>query len=346
MTDAGEIIKSGTGEKIADLVNKVEPVAAQPSLSPSLPPAATVTLDVVSKSVAAFAIVLYVCGFLILSIYHTSYGFFETNPLRPRIASAGAWFLLFTALPYLVIKPFQNSRYYKERDKLWTLTPILVFSYWLLCGAAGLYLLRWIFDISSNDPLASLSRIRFTHPVLAAVMIILGIAILIYVLLSKRGSTFGAIIALAIVTYELAATVHKLFISRTFDSTAIGLWLFCVGILMFLEIRFRSWSVTSRYWIPRIALMLGAVFVFGTFYYPHIKTSLGGGTPIPVTIYFTKDSIIKPSQSVTAFLIDESDSGLYIIGKSDKKATFIPRNAIGVVHFSDDPSDSSFFKKQ
>ena len=83
------------------------------------------------------------------------------------------------------------------------------------------------------------------------------------------------------------------------------------------------------------------LFVFAYFYYPHIKSSFGGGTPIPVTIYFTKDSVILPNQSTAALLIDESDAGLYVVGKNDKKATFIPRNVVALVHFSNNASDFS-----
>jgi hypothetical protein len=51
-----------------------------------------------------------------------------------------------------------------------------------------------------------------------------------------------------------------------------------------------------------------------------------------------------PSQSVGALLVDESDAGLYVVGKNDKKATFIPRNAVGLVYYSDDVSGFSLAK--
>jgi hypothetical protein len=47
---------------------------------------------------------------------------------------------------------------------------------------------------------------------------------------------------------------------------------------------------------------------------------------------------------VNALLIDESDSGLYVVGKGDKKATFIPHNSVGLVYFSDNVSDFSLSK--
>ena len=58
--------------------------------------------DSLSKGVAGLAIALYACGFLIVSIYHSQYGFIGINPRRPRILAAGAWFFFFTAIPVSV----------------------------------------------------------------------------------------------------------------------------------------------------------------------------------------------------------------------------------------------------
>jgi hypothetical protein len=97
-------------------------------------------------------------------------------------------------------------------------------------------------------------------------------------------------------------------------------------------------------WPLTFSIGITGLLAFASFYYPHIKSSWGGGAPIPVTIYFTKDSIIMPSQSVGALLVDESDAGLYVVGKNDKKATFIPRSAVGLVYYSDDISGFSLAK--
>src|SRR5450631_4416540 len=66
--------------------------------------------DTLSKGVAAIAIAAYVCGFLIVSLHHANYGFVGTNPFRPRILAAGAWFMFFTIIPVAIA-----SRY-KERS--------------------------------------------------------------------------------------------------------------------------------------------------------------------------------------------------------------------------------------
>ena len=65
---------------------------------------------------------------------------------------------------------------------------------------------------------------------------------------------------------------------------------------------------------------------------------MGRGAPIPATIYFAKDSLVLPGRSVSANILDEVDSGFYIIGGNDKKATFIPRCEVALVYYTDDAS--------
>jgi len=90
------------------------PPLAPPESQPTTPGQ---MIDLISKSVAAFAVVLYGCGFLITSIQHFSYGFVETNPFRPRIASAGAWFLLFVAVPPVLVMELRRLRGRSENQQ-------------------------------------------------------------------------------------------------------------------------------------------------------------------------------------------------------------------------------------
>src|ERR1700688_2869382 len=55
--------------------------------------------ETLSKAIAGIVIALYACGFLIVSLYHSRFGFVGTNPFRPRVLAAGAWFFFFTAIP-------------------------------------------------------------------------------------------------------------------------------------------------------------------------------------------------------------------------------------------------------
>jgi hypothetical protein len=77
---------------------------ATPAQQPNPTPDSTVTkmtplVDLVSKMIASIAIAIYACGFLIVSLHNSTYGFGDTNPIRPRILAAGAWFILLTSIP-------------------------------------------------------------------------------------------------------------------------------------------------------------------------------------------------------------------------------------------------------
>ncbi len=58
------------------------------------------SVDSLSKSVAVCLAILYICGFLITSLSDFHYGFSEMNPFKPRILTAGAWFLLSLGIPF------------------------------------------------------------------------------------------------------------------------------------------------------------------------------------------------------------------------------------------------------
>lgn len=309
----------------------------------SLPPAVGTTLDIVSKSVAAFAIVLYGCGFLITSIHQFNYGFVETNPFRPRIASAGAWFLLFTAVPLAIARGMQRYRHlWAGQEKWWHNIGAILFEYYVACFFFGPAFF-WMFDFYVDPVTVVLTPT--TWGMTKAALALLAVLVLIALCVWKRVPWYVSGIATIILVGNLirnAAT--DLFVLEHFRFAAIWLWFFAVGILGLLEMKARSWIPRLGDWTQTIFLMLGALLVFASYYYPHIKSSWGGGAPIPVTIYFTKDSAIMPSQSVGALLVDESDAGLYVVGKNDKKATFIPRSAVGLVYYSDDVSGFSLAK--
>jgi hypothetical protein len=82
--------------------------------------------DALSKSVAAVAIAVYACGFLIVSIHHSRYGFVGTNPFRPRILAAGAWFLFFSAIPITL------ATRYRERPWIKIVESLFLFGYYFL----------------------------------------------------------------------------------------------------------------------------------------------------------------------------------------------------------------------
>ena len=136
---------------------------------------------------------------------------------------------------------------------------------------------------------------------------------------------------------------------HVFDNENLTLWFFIIGIVSMTEIHVRLRKFNDAYdaaWKVANTLtpLLAALLVFATYYYPHMKSAWGGGSPINVLVYFNKDSAIKPNQSVAVQLIDESHAGFYIVGKNETKAIFVPRNSVSLIYFSDNPGDTSLLK--
>jgi hypothetical protein len=308
----------------------------------SLPPAVRTTLDIVSKSVAAFAIVLYGCGFLITSIHQFSYGFTESSPLRPRIASAGAWFLAFVLIPVAFEIQNRTSRGRTENHQRWLGRVGTIMFFDCVFSVFFGFTFGIVFDSQTDYGAAYY---------MTAILLLVVVGVLVVLDQRERFPRAVAPIAsIALVGFLFFYGIREAFIYHRATQGAITLWFLYAGMLFIPYYRFNvGWPPSWKPWVdgnwPQIlSFAITGLFAFASFYYPHIKSSWGGGAPIPVTIYFTKDSAVMPGQSVGALLVGESDTGLYVVGKNDKKATYIPRSAVGLVYYSDDISGFSLTK--
>jgi hypothetical protein len=120
--------------------------------------------DTFSKAIAGIAIALYASGFLIVSLYHSKFGFVGTNPFRPRVLAAGAWFVFFTAIPVSIAVRYRTYswvQFAKESAGLWILCyglsvplgyivfdfsawPVLPPRFWLSAALFGLVVLLYV----------------------------------------------------------------------------------------------------------------------------------------------------------------------------------------------------------
>lgn len=93
-------------------------------------------------------------------------------------------------------------------------------------------------------------------------------------------------------------------------------------------------------WSRPLSTVFGLLLIFSQFYYSHLKPSWGGGSPVPVTMFFTKESVISPSRFQSLQLIEEAEEGFYIVGPGESKAMFIPRSTVSLIFFPSKSSDS------
>lgn len=88
---------------------------------------------------------------------------------------------------------------------------------------------------------------------------------------------------------------------------------------------------------PIISLLGVAVIVaFSAFMYGDVLPSWGGGMPMPVTIHLSHKTAFSDVTDFSAYLVDETERGYYLIHKSDDhKASFLPREAVASVDFEE-----------
>jgi hypothetical protein len=310
---------------------------ATPETTPTQPDSGKLTAiapwaDSLSKAVAAVAIALYACGFLIVSLHHSKYGFVGINPFRPRILAAGTWFCMFLVIPIAVA--------IKYRTLPWsTVARVLLL---LLFGgfAVSFSISNLLFQISDTPSLIGCPLWLFLGG--AAFYAATVVAQQAKKLPRHSDTLVSVLLTCAIVIFLLREVLGK----HIFSLGAVALWFFGVSLVTIYGLKqWRAEIYDPLEWGSKI---LPPVFVtlliFSQTYYSHLRASWGGGAPVDVTICFTKDSAISPSKTVSAQLIDEADEGFYIVGPNDSKAIFVPRSSVAFIYFSNKMSDSQLLR--
>ncbi len=296
---------------------------------PGSPGSVLGNIEAISKVIAVAGVAIYICGFLIISLHHAQFGFLPTNPFRPRILSAGAWFVTFVGLPAAI------SLAYKREDLTWFNIGRNVWTIWISCAVISNGS-QYLFQIDEY--------LKRPAPTWEIVLLGAGIILVVLALNWKKLPAYLAVTAsILLVSYSLQQDIREL-ANHRFHSNAITTWAFVIALLSVIEKKiqpqYHGYKNVSRL----LALSLVALSVFAYYYYPKLKASWGGGSPIEITVLFSKDSPVAAGQAVPAELIDESDSGFYIVANGDLKAMFLPRGAISAILFSKDPQNSQLFK--
>ena len=283
-----------------------------------------------SRGVAGIVIALYASGFLTVSLYHSQFGFVGTNPFRPRVLAAGAWFFFFTGIPVSIAAGFRADSWRKIGKNAPTV--------WIACIGLSVLLGNLVFDYTTDS-----------HSIIhLPTWVWITIAVVGAALVAATDTTSFKLPEWAVITASVLLTslylVNPLvsFFEHRFDVTCLALWYFGVSLIALTEFKTRNRENLASFggWAKPMGVLLAALLVFSQYVYPHMKASWGGGTPTNVTLYFSKDSLLSPNKSVQAQLVEESDEGFYVVGPRESKAIFVPRGAVAMVYFSDKPADS------
>lgn len=295
-------------------------------------------VDLIVKAAVVLAAAIYGCGFLVISLHQHSYGLAETNLLRPRVLAAGIWFLFFAALPVVMVTEGRGFRFPSPACERWRHSSGAALYFYTMTSFVLGFGLRLIFEIPSGT--------ESTSP--STGMVALAMMLSAALIASDQFARFPHWLVLPVSIGNCGLLMfcggRDLFFLHRQSPASIALWFIAISGFVASEMRMRSWKLQLGNWCQSLGISLVILATFSTFYYPKIKTSWGGGAPIPATIYFSKDSPLLPNRNVSAKILDETDAGYYLIGANDKRATFIPRSEVAMVYYSDDGSGSFIVK--
>jgi hypothetical protein len=323
---------------------------ALPESTPETKPNTEKMLELFSKALAGIAIAVYASGFLITSLYHASYGFIESDPLRPRILFAGAWFALFISAPIMLTWQFAKPDYWASEKTILDKLHDFIFDYYTTVSSIAFSALTYVFVFDQTSPVPSndkpYSGLRIA---LIIVCFIVGLIVVFVITALINGfiqkhvskiwrSRLWFIYLVGTALFVLLPAYRNLTEKHYFSTGSLVLWFALIGIAFVGVSRLTKNRLSINFIAIYALVMFPAVTSFATIYYPHIKNSWGGGEPVQAIITLTKDSPILPLQDVPVSIIDESSLGFYAVAKGDQKATFIPRTSVGFIHFSSDPS--------
>lgn len=298
------------------------------------PPSWTKWVDSASKLGALSLAAVYAIGYLITSIRLASIGMGFANPLKPRTAAAGVLFCLLFGIPLWL----------SEQVIIHGGLPIPALPQPSVAGT--LYRFSHLFQVCFLLALPLSALFAFTNVSgnwrLVVLVALTGVESA-FVATARNSKAVGAwvprhVVVLGWVYFGLTITYFAVPISafqyNSFSWIQVPLWLFGCGVYA-QAIR----PPGTHAWPQMVAQSLMPIYVFGAFLYPHIKSEWGGGQPVDITARFTRDSSLYGSQKVRMQLIDEGDTGFYVLVQNQKHILFIPRSDIAAISYSNDASD-------
>src|SRR5579862_3095175 len=257
-------------------------------------------LEKLSKATAVCFFAVYVLGFMIVSLHNASFGFSELNPLKPKILSAGVLFVFMTLLPIALAKAAYSHGLELTPEQSFSRAIVATLTYYVECVVVSFLLAPLcLFRTSSSGSVTP--QVTLTTPqIWAGVLTLLGAVTLARYALDRAYERFqshpmltallaGVIVFVGVVAVLFGAGMHGIW--------AVTTWLFSVGVLS-ATINHAARDPEKRKQLGLQPLMLAIIAVagFSSWIYPQFRPEWGGGAPIPVVLYFNRDSRILPSR--------------------------------------------------
>jgi hypothetical protein len=189
--------------------------------------------ELASKGFTVLVAVVYICGFLVISLYHSSYGFAETNPFRAKIFSAGAWYLIFVLVPVAVV-----TKYPKTARLNWQTFCSYLYPYYVFCIVIALMSGNF-FDSPAMTP-PTLTKWGMTWALTAVILL----CVVVFLHVENKSPKLASLASLIIASFFVIANARRALINQRLDTGSVTLWFFAIGVITLLELHVGSPSST------------------------------------------------------------------------------------------------------
>ena len=128
---------------------------------------------------------------------------------------------------------------------------------------------------------------------------------------------------------------------KHFLARSIWFYACALGARWVSRLRLQPEKLKATEWERFIGIPLGLVLLFATSVYGQAEFRFGGGAPVPVALRLsTENTILFGSETVQAWLIEQTDHGYYLLRSREKRdATFIPRSSVRAIVFNEASRD-------
>lgn len=293
-------------------------------------------LQTVSQALIVGAGLVYLFGFLIVSIFDATYGIADFSLFRTKVIAVGGLFVFLVALAMVVtFRMFSLFGLTVQRADISALmvTPqnrsfiITDVALSIPFAAVGMIVpLYFVFSVTSD----ALSMLQHFGLFMIPFAIVAGLGVsakkwfnthpVLFVSLSFLNS-----LALLLILFEYAG--------RSIFWFVVWFSLACFFTLITSLKMQNPDEVRKMEWERMLLMIIPAMFVvYATKIYPNIRHQFGGGESVPIVLHLAKKLPAFDSETVPVSLIDETEQGYYVIRGSDK-AVFVTRGLVEEVEF-------------
>jgi hypothetical protein len=281
--------------------------------------------------------VVYLLGFIVVSLFDASFGIADFSLFRTRVIAAGILFAGLAALQ--IVATFRMFAVFGLSVKhAASLAPVVSPKN------------RWlnVFDVVLSIPFTAVGiawlvlflfkpGFGWTPLGFGLFLVIIALFAAVGVWSQKHFDRFPWLFVCA----SLVASVTLLVVVFRWSSRDffwLVVWLTLVGLFT-LDISWeaRTQDVRKTPWERLVFIIVPVVFgLYATKVFPNIRREYGGGMPVLIVLHLNKSLPPLESQTASVSLIDETELGYYVMDGSGK-AVFVARNTVEDVEFVRSP---------